>query len=82
MSPQKGKKSGCRPPGRKPTLPSEPGRSRGDDVAAAADYLHCHRATIYRLARLGSIPSFMLGGEWRFLKSDLDLWMAKGGNRR
>jgi excisionase family DNA binding protein len=48
----------------------------------AADYLHCHCATIYRLAGRGEIPCFKLGSSWRFLKSNLDEWIVKGGRRR
>jgi len=47
-----------------------------------ADYLHCHYSTAYRLAHRGDIPSFKLGGSWRFLKSEVDKWIAKGGGRR
>ena len=43
--------------------------------------LHCHYATANRLARQGKIPSFKLGGGWRFLKSEVDKWIAKGGGR-
>jgi excisionase family DNA binding protein len=46
-----------------------------------ADYLHCNYDTANKLARQGEIPSFRLtpDGGWRFLKSDLDEWIAKGG---
>ena len=47
-----------------------------------ADYLQCHYSTANRLVRRGDIPSFRLGalgGSWRFLKSDVDRWIAKGG---
>jgi excisionase family DNA binding protein len=44
------------------------------------DYLHCGYATARRFAQQGVIPSFKLGGSWRFLKSELDKWIAKGGN--
>lgn len=47
-----------------------------------ADYLQCHYTTVYLLARRGDIPSFRLarhGGGWRFLKSEIDEWIAKGG---
>jgi excisionase family DNA binding protein len=48
-------------------------------VRQVADYLNCHDATVYKLARDGNIPSFKLGGSWRFLKSEVDQWIAKGG---
>ena len=44
-----------------------------------AEYLHCHYNTAFRLARQGAIPSFRLGGNWRFLRSQVDEWIAKGG---
>jgi excisionase family DNA binding protein len=44
-----------------------------------ADYLHCHYGTAYRLAQQGEIPGFRLGGNWRFLKSEVDKWIVKGG---
>ncbi len=47
-----------------------------------ADYLNCHYSTAFKLARRGDIPGFRLGGNWRFLKSEVDEWIAKGGGRR
>jgi excisionase family DNA binding protein len=48
-----------------------------------AEYLHCHYSTVYRLAQRGGIPGgFRLGGSWRFLKSEIDKWIAKGGGQR
>jgi excisionase family DNA binding protein len=44
-----------------------------------ADYLHCHMDALYKLAQDGEIPCFKLGGNWRVLKSDIDLWVANGG---
>jgi excisionase family DNA binding protein len=46
-----------------------------------ADYLHCHYSTVYHLCHERKIPGFRLGGEWRFLKSEIDEWIAKGGGR-
>jgi excisionase family DNA binding protein len=43
-----------------------------------ADYLNCHHSTAFKLAKRGDIPSFRVGGGWRFLKSDVDKWIAKG----
>jgi excisionase family DNA binding protein len=80
MSPQKGKKSA----GRKAT-PSglRPGaESAMLTLRDLADYLNCHYTTAYKLARRGDIPSLRFGGSWRFMKSDVDTWIAKGGGRR
>jgi excisionase family DNA binding protein len=45
-----------------------------DEVAA---YLKAGKRTVYRLAQKGEIPSFKLGGTWRFRRSDLDRWIAE-----
>jgi excisionase family DNA binding protein len=51
-------------------------------VQDLAEYLHCHYSSVYRLTRQGIIPSFKLGGGWRFLKSEIDQWIAKGGGEK
>jgi excisionase family DNA binding protein len=50
-------------------------------VQDLAEYLHCHYSTVYRLIRQREIPGFELGGSWRFLKSAVDEWIAKGGGQ-
>ena len=50
-------------------------------VRDLAEYLHCHYGTVYRLIRQRDIPGFVLGGSWRFLKSEVDKWIAQGGGR-
>jgi excisionase family DNA binding protein len=45
-------------------------------IAEVADYLNCHYGTVYRLVRGGELPAFRLGGSWRFLRSDLEQWIA------
>lgn len=42
----------------------------------AAQYLHCHTSTLYRLANAGMLPAFRLGGGWRCRRSDIDWWIA------
>jgi excisionase family DNA binding protein len=81
MGSRKGKKSA----GRKAT-PS--GLRPGAESAVLtlrdlADYLNCHYGTAFKLARRGDIPGFRFGvdGGWRFLKSDVDKWIAGGGAR-
>ena len=44
-----------------------------DEVAV---YLKAGKKTVYRLAQLGEIPGFKLGGTWRFRRSELDRWIA------
>jgi excisionase family DNA binding protein len=53
-----------------------PDESKVMTLAEAADYLHCHYSTIYRLVRYGDLPAFRLGGNWRFLRSELEKWIA------
>jgi excisionase family DNA binding protein len=40
----------------------------GDIMALreVAQYLHCHKITLYRLLRSGQIPAFQLRSHWRF----------------
>ncbi|MEW6679016.1 MAG: helix-turn-helix domain-containing protein [Pseudomonadota bacterium] len=44
-----------------------------EEVAA---YLKAGKKTVYRLAQQGQIPSFKLGGTWRFRRTELDRWIA------
>jgi len=85
MSPPKGKKS----VGGRGAIPSSLSPGAGSEVLTlqnVADYLHCHYTSVHhRFARRGDIPSFRLGGlggSWRFLNSEVDEWIAKGGGRR
>jgi len=39
-----------------------------------AKYLKLHPYTIRRLARERKIPSFRVGGQWRFRKDEIDVW--------
>jgi len=83
MSPAR--KGRGRPPGKKPPPPAALDESAVMTLQDVADYLNCHYSTAYRLAHQGVIPSFRLGptgGDWRFLKSEVDKWIAKGGGRR
>jgi excisionase family DNA binding protein len=79
MSPQKSKKRDYRPHGRKPTPPVDVDESAVLKLDEVAGYLNCTCVTAQRLARQGEIPSFRVGGRWRVLKSELDMWMANGG---
>jgi len=76
------KKSSGRTRGKKPTPPVDVDESAMLTLQEVAEYLQCHYRTAYRLAREGIMPSFKVGGGWRFLKSDIDKWIAKGGGRR
>jgi excisionase family DNA binding protein len=39
------------------------------------DYLKVTERTIYRLAAGKQIPSFKVGGSWRFSRSEIDQWI-------
>lgn len=51
-------------------------------VAEVALLLHMSEKHIYKLAKDGIIPSFKIGRDRRFRRSDLLEWMAKGGSGR
>ena len=51
------------------------------NVHDLAAYLHCHESTIYRLLKLGQIPVFKLGADWRFRRFDVDAWIARRGTQ-
>jgi excisionase family DNA binding protein len=42
-----------------------------------ADYLKVTERTIYRLSQAKKIPSFKVGGTWRYLRKDIDAWIAR-----
>lgn len=50
-------------------------------AAQAAEFLQTSRDTVLRKARAGTLPAAKLGREWRFRRSDLDAWLAAGGDR-
>ena len=50
-------------------------------VREVADFLKVTERTIYRLASKGEIPSFKVGGSWRFRRSDLAAWMERQADR-
>lgn len=44
-------------------------------IREVAIFLKVTERTIYRLAAEGQIPSFKVGGSWRFQRTDLLRWM-------
>ena len=46
------------------------------DARDAAAYLRINAQTVRRLARDNEVPSFKVGGSWRFKKSSLDSWAS------
>jgi excisionase family DNA binding protein len=67
------------------TNKANPGeRSMSDDVMTVrqvADFLKVTERTIYRLAADHQIPSFKVGGSWRFRRNDLVAWMSEQATR-
>jgi excisionase family DNA binding protein len=45
------------------------------DSHEAASLLRIHVKTLQRMARRREIPSFVIGGKWRFRASDLEVWV-------
>lgn len=43
-------------------------------VKDVAIYLRCHPSTIYRLLKLGKLPAFKVGADWRFNLEEIDKW--------
>lgn len=43
-------------------------------VMELADYLRVHPTTIYRLLKLGQLPAFKVGSDWRFTVESIDRW--------
>lgn len=50
-------------------------------VREVADFLKVTERTIYRLAAENQIPSFKVGGSWRFRRADLVKWMTEQADR-
>jgi len=50
-------------------------------VREVADFLKVTERTIYRLAAENQIPSFKVGGSWRFRRADLAKWMSEQADR-
>jgi excisionase family DNA binding protein len=46
-------------------------------VRQVAEYLHCTPTTVYRLIKTAGLPGFRLGGDFRFLRADLQKWIAR-----
>ena len=46
-------------------------------IKEVCDLLRVHPGTIYKLTREGRIPSFRIGGDWRFRRDVIERWMAE-----
>jgi excisionase family DNA binding protein len=47
-----------------------------------AIFLRVHPSTIYRLLRLGHIPAFKLGSDWRFRRESIEDWLMQQESSR
>jgi excisionase family DNA binding protein len=48
--------------------------SRIMTVRELADYLRVHKTTVYRQLKLGQLPAFKVGSDWRFNVESIDRW--------
>jgi excisionase family DNA binding protein len=58
----------------------ESGRPTAGEIMTlpqVAEYLHCYPSTLYRLLKRRQIPGFLLGGDWRFRRADVEEWIAQ-----
>ena len=46
-------------------------------IQEVAEYLKLNEKTAYRLASVGEIPGFKVGGSWRFKRQDIERWIAR-----
>ncbi len=45
------------------------------NLKETAAYLQVHPMTAYRHAKEKRLPAFKVGGQWRFMRSNLDQWV-------
>ena len=46
------------------------------NVAQVATYLQVSTRTVYSMAAAGEIPAAKVGDQWRFLRPEIDRWLA------
>ena len=46
-------------------------------VKDLCDLLQIHQSTLYKLIKAGKIPTFRLGSDWRFRRSQIMRWIAE-----
>jgi hypothetical protein len=78
MSQQKARKGVGRPHG-KPKPEPDVSESAVMTLREVAEYLDCHTPPSACLPSRGKFPVSGWVTEWRFLKSELDKWIAEGG---
>lgn len=61
---------------------NKPKRTQIMTLQEVSKYLGVHPITIYRLLKKADIPAFKIGGQWRFKKDVLDLWLMSRIDKR
>ncbi len=46
-------------------------------VKEVAEYLKVNERTVYRMASDKKLPSFKVGGSWRFKLNDIEIWIEQ-----
>jgi excisionase family DNA binding protein len=46
-------------------------------VRELSEYLRVHPTTVYRLLKLGKLPAFKVGSDWRFNSESIDRWRSE-----
>jgi excisionase family DNA binding protein len=46
-------------------------------VKDLCDLLQIHQSTLYKLTKAGKIPTFRLGSDWGFRRSQIMRWIAE-----
>jgi len=46
-------------------------------VKEVAEYLKVNERTVYRMASDKKLPSFKVGGSWRFKLNDIESWIER-----
>lgn len=44
-------------------------------IRDVAEVLKVGTKTVYTMAQSGELPAFKVGGQWRFLRADIDRWI-------
>jgi excisionase family DNA binding protein len=57
------------------TMPSSAADNAIMTIGEVMDCLKVTERPIYRMAGAKKIPSFRVGGRWRFSKADLEVWI-------
>jgi len=42
-----------------------------------ADYVNCDPSTVFRLVKTEGLPAFRVARRWRFLRADIEEWIAQ-----